>query len=255
MNALKRAVWTFYAQHNLVVGRKSERSHPLQGCAESLIVAVGANRDHFHVGAATGDKSYVVQNRTLFALSISQQIGATGDQVTISSGIFKAAESRFDHAMPRPIHIPLSGRDRRHFMRQLKSAPQFEAAKLRQAAVLRADGETKLRAGAAARVRGLECTAVLWRIGTALADDRRRHRRRLWPSRGRLPSVQPDRHDRSRVLRRRPETELWKLEASLVCEHCRTETGKRTQAYIVGVAETRSPDPAPAAPGAAAQKP
>src|SRR5690242_4485855 len=45
------------------------------------------------------------------------------------------------------------------------------------------------------------------------------------------------------LLRRRPETELWKLEASLVCEHCRAETGRRAQAYVIGVAETTAPDP------------
>ena len=30
--------------------------------------------------------------------------------------------------MPRPIHIPLSGRDRRHFVRQLKNAPNVYLA-------------------------------------------------------------------------------------------------------------------------------
>jgi hypothetical protein len=35
--------------------------------------------------------------------------------------------------MPRPIHIPLSDRDRRYFVRQLKNAPNFEASNLRRA--------------------------------------------------------------------------------------------------------------------------
>jgi hypothetical protein len=42
--------------------------------------------------------------------------------------------------------------------------------------------------------------------------------------------------------------ELWKLEASLVCEHCRNETGRRAQAYVIGVAETGPPEPSPTTP-------
>jgi hypothetical protein len=56
--------------------------------------------------------------------------------------------------MVRPIHIPLSGRDRRYFVRQLKNAPQFEASNLRRPAVLRANGEAKLK-----EARRLECEA------------------------------------------------------------------------------------------------
>src|SRR5437868_2545175 len=49
------------------------------------------------------------------------------------------------------------------------------------------------------------------------------------------------------LLRRRPETCVWKLEASLVCEHCRGETGQRAQAYIIGLAETKLREPEPRA--------
>jgi hypothetical protein len=34
-------------------------------------------------------------------------------------------------------------------------------------------------------------------------------------------------------------SDFWKLEASLVCEHCRGEAGRRAQAYIIGLAETK----------------
>jgi hypothetical protein len=157
--------------------------------------------------------------------------------------------------VPSPIHIPLSGRYRRYFVRKLKAAPHFEAANLRRAAVLRADGEAKLR-----EARRLECEAWNARLfygGSAqpsptIADA-------IDSGFGRLEAGC---HQCNRLntvelalLRRRPEIALWKLEASLVCEHCRAETGKRAQAYIVGVAETSQPDPGPASPGAATQKP
>jgi len=148
------------------------------------------------------------------------------------------AESGFHRAMARPIHIPLSGRDRRQFVRQLKNAPNFETANLRRAVVLRADGEAKLR-----KARRLECEAWNARLfygGSAqpsptVADA-------LFAAFGRREAgchqgKQLSMIDLSR-LRRRPQAELWKFGASLVCEDCRTETGRRTQAHIVGVTET-----------------
>jgi hypothetical protein len=50
---------------------------------------------------------------------------------------------------------------------------------------------------------------------------------------------------------RRSETELCKLEASLVCEHSRAETGRRAQPYIIGVAETDGPEAPLSKPNAA----
>lgn len=147
--------------------------------------------------------------------------------------------------MPRPIHIPLSGRDRRYFVRQLKNAPQFEASNLRRAALLRADGEAKLK-----EARRLECEAWNARLfyggsvqpSPTIADA----------IDGGFDRLEAGCHQCNRIntvdlalLRRRPETCVWKLEASLVCEHCRDETGRRTQAYIIGLAETkpRAPEP------------
>ena len=113
--------------------------------------------------------------------------------------------------MPRPIHIPLSGRDRRYFVRQLKNAPNFEASKLRQAAVLRADGQAKLR-----EASRLECEAWNARLfyggslqpSPTIADA-------IDAGFGRLEAGCHQCNQLATVdlslLRRRPETELWKL--------------------------------------------
>lgn len=155
--------------------------------------------------------------------------------------------------MGRPIHIPLSGRDRRYFVRQLKNAPNFEAAKLRQAAVLRADGELKLR-----EARRLECEA--WNAKLFYGGSAQPSPTIADAIDGGFCRLEAGCHQCNQLatvdmaqLKRRPETPLWKLEASLVCEHCRMATGRRTQAYIVGVAETTPPEPAPTAPSAAAR--
>jgi hypothetical protein len=157
--------------------------------------------------------------------------------------------------MARPVHIPLSGRDRRFFVRQLKNAPQFESANLRRAALLRADGEVKLR-----EARRLECEAWNARLfyggsiqpSPTIADA-------MDAGFGR---VEAGCHRCNRIntvelalLRRRAETEVWKLEASLICEHCRGESGQRAQAYIIGLAETKSDEPIPPSPQARAGRP
>ena len=45
------------------------------------------------------------------------------------------------------------------------------------------------------------------------------------------------------TIERPPSTFLWQLEASLNCQPCRTETGSRRQAYIIGLRYIGPDDP------------
>jgi hypothetical protein len=153
--------------------------------------------------------------------------------------------------MPRPIFTPLSGRDRRFAARELATAREFYKARMRAYEQARASADrTAVAAGEAQLVADrLFCEA--WHAAMFCGGPAQ-------PS----PTiamaincgfgvldVQCSRCGGNRdvdldQVRRPRDVPLWKLEASLNCDRCRTETGRRTQAYIIGLKRSQ-PDPEP----------
>jgi hypothetical protein len=151
--------------------------------------------------------------------------------------------------MPRIIHLPISGRDRRFAARELRDALAVYSRKMQEAEAARAAGERMQR-----EADRLFCEA--WHAAAFSGQS-------LQPSPTIAQAlgcgfgtidVRCSRCDHQSsvsiaALDRVPDTPLWTLEASFNCRRCRERTGWRAQAYIVGLrpSESDQPDPSPAA--------
>jgi hypothetical protein len=150
--------------------------------------------------------------------------------------------------MPRPIFIPLSGRDRRFAREQLSAARDQYRAKMREAETARAAGERFARAADKAFCEAWH--AAMFSGGPAQPSPTIEQ---AVNSGFCALEVQCSRCNRASLvdlagIERPASTELWRLEASLNCRPCRETTRWRAQAYIVGLRYTGPDDPsAPAA--------
>lgn len=153
--------------------------------------------------------------------------------------------------MPRPIFLPLSGRDRMHARYQLRLARQEYAVKMREAQRAReAAGRYQREAD---RAFCEAWNAAMFAGGPAQPSPT--IQAAIGASFGRLV-VKCSQCGRESVLplasiHRPPDTLLWQLEASLNCEACRRAKGRRVQAYIIGLRCTDPDDPAPPAAASA----
>lgn len=144
---------------------------------------------------------------------------------------------------PRIIHLPLSGSLRSAQAKGIRAAHGLADGNRARADRLRTEADGKIR-----EALKLECeawSALMWAGGPAQPS----------PTLGEAVSigftvlkVQCESCKRQddldlRKVKRRPDTELWRLEASLSCRHCRTALHYRPKAHIVGLEPERGPDP------------
>ncbi len=154
--------------------------------------------------------------------------------------------------MPRPIYLPMSGRDRRFAKGQLKAARDLYATRMRDSQVARIAADRYRLAADRAFCEAWH--AAMFSGGPAQPSPT--IEMALNAGYGAL-EVRCSRCNREILveiagIERPRSTELWKLEAPLNCLPCRERTLWRVQAYIVGLRYTGPDDPGPSAPAAAA---
>jgi hypothetical protein len=145
--------------------------------------------------------------------------------------------------MPRVIHMPLSGGDRKALAKQLRQAEALHREYSRQAAIERANGEGRIR-----RADRLECDAwnALLFLGI-LGDQSPTIAQAINAGCDRL-EVRCDRCARiERVdigaLPRSPATMLHTLEPSLFCAPCSQGRRNKVAAHILCVCPEINPEP------------
>jgi hypothetical protein len=158
---------------------------------------------------------------------------------------------------PRIIQMPLSGGDRKAQAKGLRQAHGLHDGLFRKPQQRRADAEQKLRETEAI-VRDadrMECeawSALMWAGGPAMPSPGEPQAN---PTIGMALNADYDLLEVKcnacqrvslvplRAVKRRPETPLWKLEPSLMCEICSTPSW-RQRAHIIGLVCPK-PDPEP----------
>lgn len=158
---------------------------------------------------------------------------------------------------PRPIYTPLSGGDRKFFARQIAQARSSHESWKRQASLLRAEGETMLRAAqeklkAADQFTCKSWNAIMFCGGPAtpsptIAQAINGGHSRLIAKCNRCAC---ERDVDLRTLNRPADSAIHRIEASLFCESCSTKTNKQ-RAHILWLREDDPPEPPTIVPPAA----
>lgn len=156
--------------------------------------------------------------------------------------------------MRRPIFIPLSGRDRRFAIRELKAAKGYYEMRMRDAAVAQVMADAAQRRAdryfceafnaAAFSGESIQPSPTVQQALNAGFNMLEIRCGRCWRQKAvDLSTI--------RCLR---ETALWILEARFSCHACAAKTGWRSQAFIVGLRPGAPPEPEPPAEPPAAHK-